>query len=247
METDNQPTTRNHLLGAAEIAGGVVLLAAPVAFMAVAAGGFCYLTYKKYQENAKLEETKQKSFASQVLGAAAMAFGTVVSSYTGIGAAIMVGVGLVQGAMGNAASFDMVHGAILGTAVSVGLPVLAGAMILEGSYKAITGKDCDIVRSTATYISKGIKRVTDYVISTPDKEAVKEATVNLSNEAKDVAGKAADRVTKDIGKHLAKDPSLLAKLGEYIGNITNHNSGKHVRADATGESGPAKKRAKSWF
>ena len=225
MSEDNtQPTTRNHVLGAAEVAAGTALLVMPIVFIAAAGAGFCYLTYKKYQDNATLPENKQKSFAQQLLGAAATAFGTVVSSYTGIGAAIMVSVGLVQGAMGNAASFDMVHGAILGTALQVGIPVIAGAMILEGSYKAITGKDCDIVKSTATYIGKGIKKVTDYVVGTRDKESTKEVTTNTLEDAEKATLSTANNVKTKAAEIAIQHPSLFAKVASFAYSVTHPTS-----------------------
>jgi hypothetical protein len=213
----DKPKMRYHIEGGVEIAMGVGLLIAPYAVAAVAALGCAALTVKKFFDEPKLNEAGEKrSWWERTKAAASMAFGATVGTLTIMGGAAVALVGLGQAFSGNAASFDLVQGAIVGMAAQVAVPAISLVLIGEGTYKAVTGKPCNVLGYTYDKCKSAFNSISNFcgMTQTPTKENVKQATTTVARDL--VSG------TQDVKAETAKrDPGLYENITGGVTSAAN--------------------------
>lgn len=220
--------TKSNLIaleGAAEIIAGVLLVTNPWAVIIVAGSGCAYLTVKKYLDE---PADSKKTFFERLKGAISMAFGTAIGRLTMIGGAVVALVGMKEAWAGNAASFDMVQGSLWGIAASVAVPVVGLVLIGEGSYKAVTGKQCDVISFTYNKVKSGFMAVSNFcgITQNPTKENVKSATIDAAGKAiegtkeiREAAKIEADKAiagTKEVLEATKKDLSFFSRISEIF-------------------------------
>lgn len=207
-DTAEKPRMRYHLEGGLEIAMGVGLMIAPYAVAAAAALGCVALTIKKFFDEPKENENGEKrSWWDRLKSATSMAFGTTVGTLTMMGGAAVALVGLGQAFSGNAASFDLVQGAIIGITAQVAVPAISLVLISEGTYKAVTGKPCNVLGYTYNKCKSVCTSVANFcgMTKNPTKENVQKATAKVTQDAVEGA--------IDIKKEtIARDPSFYENI-----------------------------------
>jgi hypothetical protein len=219
-DTTEKPKMRYHLEGGLEIAMGVGLLIAPYAVAAAAALGCAALTIKKFFDEPKENEKGDKrSWWERLKSATSLAFGATVGAISPMAASAVLFVGLGQAFSGNAASFDLVQGAIIGIAAQVAVPAISLVLISEGTYKAVTGKPCNVLGYTYNKCKSACTSVANFcgMTQNPTKENVGKATAQVTKDA--VAG------ANDIKKQTkTSDPSFYENITSGVTSVVKSAS-----------------------
>jgi hypothetical protein len=220
-----EPSLWTKIEGAAEIVAGVMLVTNPWAILIVAGAGCAFLTVKKYLDEPRTNEAGHpRTMWERFSGAVGMAFGTGVGMATMVGGAVVALIGAKEAWYGNAASFDMVQGAMWGTAASIAVPAVGLILIAEGGYKAVTGQPCNVISFTYDKVKSGFMAISNFcgITQKPTQENIKVATATIVEEAKEgVANiKAAEAKAKD---------GVLANMGTAILSV-----GSTLKAIVTG-------------
>lgn len=239
-EEEQKPSLLKKIEGAAEIAIGVLLVGVPVGISfggvvifpsvawAVAAAGCVGLTAKKFYDEPKASAGgKPRTWGERFSAALGMVLGTTVGMCTMIGAAAIALVGIKEAWMGNAASFDMVQGAIWGAATSVVVPAVGVVLIGEGAYKAVTGKPCNVLSATYDMVKSTCITIGNFcgLTQKPTQENVQTATKTAAVE---VAASAA-KVKGEVAKDQERNPGFYQQMRDagsslvsYVSDMVHH-------------------------
>ncbi len=194
----------NKVEGGLEILAGLALLTSPFSIVIVGGLGCIYLTGKKYLDEPK---DSKRGFFERLTGAAGMAFGTMVGMSTILGGVVVSLVGVKEASIGNAASFDVVQGAVWGVTASVAVPAVALVMMGEGAYKVVTGKPCNVISLTYDKLKSGLNIMSNFcgITQKPTQENIKTAGEVFTKEAREAIGQEViDSVKKSISTNLVE-------------------------------------------
>lgn len=184
-EQENKSSRWTQAKGVAKAVIGTLLYVHPMTAAAAAAVSVGALAVKKFKDT-----DKTKGFLTRAKEATAMTAGAVIgslSSVLGVGAVAAAGAafyGNYEGAV------SMGQGAMVGMAVkSVMLPVVSAAMVADGCYNAITGKESQILQKTVKVMkvtAKFFAAMVGVEDKSPEKPKEPEVSVQKSKEAQPI-------------------------------------------------------------